>query len=134
MESGRYCLLGPDEHTEVICLENKWKLLMETFAYHIEGEAKCCHLKNFSVKGLCGRCLSEFKDWRHFSIFDPTLSTVAPLTYFLVQLPPFPVSKYSIYRHCVVGGVLSPVGDHILQEFKTLYLTRFRTYKIAKPP
>jgi hypothetical protein len=27
--------------------------------------------------------------------------------------------------------VLSPVGDHILQEFNTLYLTRFRTYKIA---
>jgi hypothetical protein len=30
-----------------------------------------------------------------------------------------------------------PVGDHILhiqQEFNTLYLTRFRTYKIARPP
>jgi hypothetical protein len=25
------------------------------------------------------------------------------------------------------------VGDHILQEFYTLYLTRFRTYKIARP-
>jgi hypothetical protein len=30
--------------------------------------------------------------------------------------------------------VLSPVGDHILQEFNTLYLTRFRTYKFARPP
>jgi hypothetical protein len=31
--------------------------------------------------------------------------------------------------------VYSPVGDHILQEFTTLYLTRFRTYyKIAIPP
>jgi hypothetical protein len=28
---------------------------------------------------------------------------------------------------------LSPVGDHILQEFNTLYPTRFRTYKIARP-
>jgi hypothetical protein len=27
------------------------------------------------------------------------------------------------------GGVLSCVGDHILQEFNTLFLTRFRTYK-----
>jgi hypothetical protein len=27
--------------------------------------------------------------------------------------------------------VLGPVGDHILQDFKTLFLTRFRTYKIA---
>jgi hypothetical protein len=26
---------------------------------------------------------------------------------------------------------LSPVRDHILQEFSTLYLTRFITYKIA---
>jgi hypothetical protein len=32
------------------------------------------------------------------------------------------------------GWVLSVVGDHILQEFNTLYLTRFRTYKIVKPP
>jgi hypothetical protein len=32
------------------------------------------------------------------------------------------------------GGVLSPVGDHILQELNALYLTRFRTYKIARPP
>jgi hypothetical protein len=31
--------------------------------------------------------------------------------------------------------MLSPVGDHILQEFiNTQYLTRFRTYKIATPP
>jgi hypothetical protein len=31
-------------------------------------------------------------------------------------------------------GVLSCVGDHLLQEFNTLYLTRFRTYKIALSP
>jgi hypothetical protein len=31
-------------------------------------------------------------------------------------------------------GVLSCVGDHILQEFITLFLTRFRAYKIATPP
>jgi hypothetical protein len=30
-------------------------------------------------------------------------------------------------------GVLSSVGDHNLQEFNTLYKTRFRTYKIATP-
>jgi hypothetical protein len=69
------------------------------------------------------------------------LGTVAFLTFSLVQLSslptPFPVSKCSIYRQCVAGrgwGMLSPVGDHILQEFNTLYLTRFRTYKIARPP
>jgi hypothetical protein len=32
------------------------------------------------------------------------------------------------------GGGVSTVGDHILQEFNTLYLTKFRTYKIASPP
>ncbi len=42
---------------------------------------------------------------------------------------------YIIYRQCVAGGrVLSCVGDHILQEFNTLFLTKFRTYKIARPP
>ena len=29
--------------------------------------------------------------------------------------------------------MLSCVVDHILQEFNTLFLTRFRTYKIATP-
>jgi hypothetical protein len=61
--------------------------------------------------------------------------------------PTFPLLKYSIqYIDSVwMGGdgggggreggwLLSPVRDHILLEFKTLYLTRFRTYKIATPP
>ncbi len=30
-------------------------------------------------------------------------------------------------------GCWSPVGDHTLQELNTMYLTRFRTYKIARP-
>jgi hypothetical protein len=29
---------------------------------------------------------------------------------------------------------LNCIVDHILQEFYTLFLTRFRTYKIASPP
>jgi hypothetical protein len=72
-------------------------------------------------------------------VFSIQLCTVAPLTFSLVQLPPhppFPVSKYNIYRQCVVWrwcseGVES-CRDHILQEFYTLYLTRFRTNKIAR--
>ncbi len=32
------------------------------------------------------------------------------------------------------GGVLSCAIDNILQKFYTLFLTRFRTYKIASPP
>jgi hypothetical protein len=52
--------------------------------------------------------------------------------------PPHPKLKYSINRQCVAGRgwgeMLSCVGDDILQEFNTLFLTRFRTYKIARPP
>jgi hypothetical protein len=32
------------------------------------------------------------------------------------------------------GVLLSPVRDHILQEFNTVYVTRFKTYKNARPP
>jgi hypothetical protein len=31
------------------------------------------------------------------------------------------------------GGLRGSAADHILQEFYTLYLTRVRTYKIARP-
>jgi hypothetical protein len=64
--------------------------------------------------------------------------TVAPPLYLLSDLlppspPPFPM--YSIYRQCVTGGGgLKCTVDHILKEFYTLFLTRFRTYKIASPP
>jgi hypothetical protein len=33
-----------------------------------------------------------------------------------------------------VGGLLSCFVDYILQDFNTLFLTRFKTYKIATPP
>ncbi len=86
-------------------------------------------------------CRLEIKS-SHVGIFDPALWTVALLAFSLVLLPPptpppFPKSKYSIYRQCVAGrveGALSSVEDHILQEFNTLFLTRFRTYKFALPP
>jgi hypothetical protein len=93
-------------------------------------------------------CLIEFIDWRHSQscwYFDPSCELL-PL-YLLSDLPqpssPFPKSTYIIYRQCVaVGGgvgrrwrgVLSCVVDHILQKFSTLFLTRFRVYKIATPP
>jgi hypothetical protein len=32
------------------------------------------------------------------------------------------------------AALLGSVEDHILQEFYNLYLPRFRTYKIARPP
>ncbi len=70
------------------------------------------------------------------------LCTVAPLLYLLSDLlppPPLPMySTYILYRQCVTlgggWGVLKCTVDHILQEIYTLFLTRFRTYKIASPP
>jgi hypothetical protein len=68
------------------------------------------------------------------------LCTVAPLLYLLSDLlPPPPPSQCTVYTDSVLlwvgsGGVEMYTVDHILQEFYTLFLTRFRTYKIALPP
>jgi hypothetical protein len=46
------------------------------------------------------------------------------------------MNKYrGMYLHtqCVTGGGIGLCGEH-LQESYTVYLTRFRTYKIALPP
>jgi hypothetical protein len=57
--------------------------------------------KNWPVKGLCGRCLSEFVDWRisgdavsHVGIFDPALWTV-----FACTPPIFPQHPIIIRSH-----------------------------------
>ncbi len=114
-------------------------------------------LENLPFNGLCGIVFNRFYRLEIHSlmvgIFDPAceqlplwtkelyLCTVAPLPSLWPTSPPspFPNIMYSIYRQCVAvgrggGGVLSCVVDHILQEFYTLFLTRFRTYKIASPP
>jgi hypothetical protein len=64
------------------------------------------------------------------------LCTVAPLLYLLSNLllpPPLPNVQY-IQTVCDCGGVLKCTVDQILQEFYTLFLSRFKTYKIALPP
>ncbi len=70
------------------------------------------------------------------------LCTVAPLPS-LWPPPPLPPSQTNctVYTDSVWlwggmggGGVLNCAVDHILQEFYTLLLTRFRTYKISLPP
>jgi hypothetical protein len=84
--------------------------------------------------------LLVFIGWvSHVGIFDPDLCTTckAPLTFF--GSPPLPLPKVKVqYIQKVCGwggggggGELSCVGDQILQEFSTLFLTRFRTYKIS---
>jgi hypothetical protein len=72
-------------------------------------------------------------------IFDPAcvlLPLYLPSD--LLPPPPFPNKMYSYTDSVWCGGVgvgvLSCTVDHILQEFYTLFLTRYRTYKIASPP
>ncbi len=81
-------------------------------------------------------CLIEFIDWR--LVFSTPLVNCCPSTFSLTSPTPPPLPKVNVqYTHTVCGcgrGVLSCVVDHILQEFNTLILTRFRTYKIATPP
>jgi hypothetical protein len=79
-------------------------------------------------------CLTDFTDWRYIHswlVFSTQLGNCCPMD----------EGKCSVYTESVWlwwggggGGVLSCVVDHILQEFNTLFTTRFRTYKIAKPP
>jgi hypothetical protein len=95
----------------------------------IEGNAKCRHLKKLACKTYLLYTVS------HVGVFDP--KNCYP-SYLLSgsTLPPSPPAcvKVQCVAHGRGWGVLSSVGDHILQEFNTLYLTRFRNYKIARPP
>jgi hypothetical protein len=88
-------------------------------------------------------CLIEFIDWRYRQscrYFRPSFvnwchsNLFSDLPY---PSPPLPKVKVQYTDSVRLWGgcrVLSCVVDHILQEFITLFLTRFRTYKIATPP
>ncbi len=115
---------------------------------YIDTKRKCFsyYIKKLNCKGSLQQVfirvyrLESGDTVSHVGIFDPaswtdtsyllSVSTLLPLSL-------FHVSKYSIYRQCVAGsgwGVFSPIGDHILWEYNTLYLNSLRTYKIARPP
>ncbi len=68
------------------------------------------------------------------TVFSTPLVYCCPSTFSLIS-PSHPAqSKCTLYPNSVwlwgVGLVLSCVVDHILKKFTTLFLTRFRTYKI----
>jgi hypothetical protein len=94
--------------------------------------------KNWPVKGLCGRYLSEFIDSRYSQscwYLDPSLWTVAPLTFSLVQLSPpspVPVNKYTVLYctsiQCVGwggGGTGFWASDRWTPAAKSLYRSIF---------
>jgi hypothetical protein len=76
-------------------------------------------------------------------VFSTPLVNYCPFIFSLTSPTPPPFLKVNAQyiRQCVAvggggggGGVLNCVVRHILQEFNSLFLTRFRTYKIATPP
>ncbi len=76
---------------------------------HIDTKSKCRHLKILNCKGILRQVFIEFIYWRYsqscWYFEDPSLCTVAPLTFSLVQLSPFPcVNKYAVYRYTVYKG------------------------------
>ncbi len=102
-------------------------------------------------------CLTDFIGWRYIHsvvcIFDPACELLPPwpkeLYLCTVALLPSlwpspPPPKLNVQGTDIVcdcgggggegGGMLKCAVYHILQEFYTLFPTRFRTYKIATPP
>ncbi len=101
-------------------------------------------------------CLTDFMDWRYIHswfVFSTQLVNYCPhgrrnytlLVYCCPSIvpslwppSPSPPSRCTVYTDSVwlwgIGGVLKCTVDHILQEFYTLFLSRFRTYKIASSP
>jgi hypothetical protein len=70
-------------------------------------------------------------------VFSTQLCLLLPLWPSLWFNSTSPLPCVKVCRQYLAGrgwGMLSPAGDHILQEINTLYLTRFRTYQIARPP
>ncbi len=112
--------------------------------HYIDIKAKCHHLKKFTSKGISARCLSEFIDWRYSQscwYFRPSFvncfpsnllsgSTLSPL-----PLPCVKVQYMQIMCSRDWVGMLEYCWrPYYSGVYYTLYLTSFRTYKIARPP
>ncbi len=113
---------------------------------------------SWPVNRLCGILFNRFYRLEIHSLsglyFRPSLWTVAPMdegtilvyccpsTFSLTSFHPTPPpsqTKCTLFTNSMWlwgggGGVLNCTVDNILQEFYTLFLTRFRTYKIASLP
>ncbi len=79
---------------------------------NINTKAKCRHLHNWPAKGLCGRCLSDWRYSQSCWYFRPSVVNCCPLTFSLGQLSPSPLSCIQNIQTVYGwggGGVLSPV-------------------------
>ncbi len=85
--------------------------------------------KDTTVNVVIYWCLIEFIDWRYSQscwYFWPLVNCY-PSTFSLTSQ-----SKCTVYTDSIWGGVELCCRPYFLQEFNTLFLTRFRTYKIEK--
>jgi hypothetical protein len=129
-----------------------------TIELHIKTPNPICRLffKIDLLTNIAALCLTDFIDWRYIHsvvcIFDPACELLPPWTkeqYLCTVLLPLYLTfsltsppsqtKCTVYTNCMCdgggdGGVLNCPVDHILQELYTLFLARFRSYKIATPP
>ncbi len=98
------------------------------FPLRVRGEHGLNNYKDTKTKCRLYWCLIEFIDWRDshsYWYFRPSFVNYCPSNFLFSlpppPLPPFPKSK--VYTDSVWlgggGGVLSFVGDRILQEFDT---------------
>jgi hypothetical protein len=77
--------------------------------------------------------LLVFTDWRYMLVFSTQLCELLPLypSLWFTPPPPFPsMYQSTVYTDSVLlegGGGVELCWRHILQEFNTLVLTRFRT-------
>ncbi len=132
------------------CLQHFWNYAVCLYHGRIKYKDTC--LLSFKIDLFCGMCLTYFIDWRYIHswlVFSTQLVNCClhgtilvyscPSTFSLTSPLP-PLSKVNVqYIQTMCGcwgggGGLSCVVYHILQEFNTLFMTRFRNYKIATPP
>ncbi len=103
-------------------------------------KTKFHHLKNWPVKGLCRRFLSEFIDWTYCKscwYFRPSFVNCC-LSNLLSSSPPPPsLCQSTVYSDSVWlggGGGWWVLLESIFCRSLTIYLTTFKTYKIARTP
>ncbi len=141
-------LLSPSLSSILGCSPPAWVLVLNTWLYTghgwriIKKQNPQCRLYWCLI--LSRRPMEaawiEFIDWRYSQscwYFRHLLWTVALLpSLWPPPTPPPSQSKHTVYTYmCGCGMVVLSCGvDHILQEFNTLFLKRFITYKIDSPP
>ncbi len=80
-----------------ICPSFRTRALIMVLINYIDTKVKCLYLKNLHLKGLCGRCLSELRDWRYSQscwYFRPSFVNCCPS--FSLLLPSFSLVQLSL--------------------------------------